>query len=113
MDPPNRQVGGAGAGVRHTRKPPGNHQPDRRAVRRDAGGLLPNDSQSFCQIAGDANGQEGEDHIPVRGPMADAGWTPRATPKEQQAPGQEQQSKNIERELVNDVVGSLVEFERL
>src|ERR1035437_6743992 len=113
MDPPNRQVRRARARFGQAREPPRHQEPDRRAVRRDARWMLPDDAESFDQIAGDANGQERDDHIPVRAPVADAGRTPYAAPEKQHAPGQEQQSKHIERELVDNVVSPLVEFERV
>src|SRR5260221_14366336 len=82
-------------------------------MRSDADRMLPGHAQSFGEVTSQTNHDERPEHIPVSGFMAYAGGTPGASPKEQHAANQKHQAKNIQDELVNDVVSAFVKMQRL
>ena len=112
VNPPKRQVRRARPRVAQAGESVRDQQAHRRTLRRDAGRCLPDHAQSFHQVAGDADGEERTEHIPIRRAMPDAGGPPRPPPQEEAATDQKQESEHIQRELVEDVVSAVVEFER-
>ena len=111
MKPPDELVRRARAGFAQPGKPARDPKPHRRTAGANAGRLLPSQAQPLDEIAGDANGQEGENDIPIRWPMTNTGRPTRPPPEKEQTTRQKKQSKDVQRELIDDVISPSMEFE--
>src|ERR1017187_7431364 len=81
MQPPDTQVRDAHRMVGQSGEAGGkNPQPDRRTFRADADGMLPANAQGLDQVTGYSDGDEGPQHIPTGGAVANPRRTPRPPP---------------------------------
>lgn len=111
VQPPDAEVGGAGAGLTEPGKSPRNQQAHRGAESAETSRLLPDETEAFQQIAGHADAEEDAEHPPVASPVPDAGRLAGTPPQEVATAGKEEQAEDIERELVDDIVDAAVERE--